>query len=480
MEESLDFNTAEFEALLNQSSELVLQQFEGIALKKGFHHKGQSVIEGWFDEPIPNHGMPVDILLKEVDEKIIQTATGNLGANMYGYVMAGGNQVGIIAEKLAATINQNVAKWHLAPAITEIDKRVVQWASEMIGFGKDVGGFLGSSGSSANLDGLTVARNVFFEKYDIRNKGLFGMAPMTVYCSSETHNSVDKSVQLLGIGNNQLRHIAVDNQFKIDLEALEYQIEADISDGCKPFCIIGNAGTVNTGAIDDLKALSTMAKKYGLWLHIDGAYGGLASSLESLKGLYEGIEHADSVALDFHKWLYQPFEVGCLLVKNWSNLKKTYFKQATYLDKSLEVEKGRLEFNEHHFLLSRSAKSLKVWMSIKAYGLTRIKSMIQKDIDLTKYLNNKITDSSDFELVAASDLAISCFRFTNGLKDAAAITALNKQLVPALERDGRVFITSTSLNGTFVLRACFINHRKTKASTDYLLEVIREVGARVV
>ena len=476
MKYTLDFNPQEFKTLLDKSSELVLKQFTNVDHIPGYRPHIQSEVESWFNEPLPEKGMSVDDLFAFTEEKVLNTATGNLGPHMYGYVVSGGNQMGIIADKLTSTINQNVAKWHLAPAITEIDKRVIQWASDIIGYGDQVAGFIGSSGSAANLDGLTVARNICFKQHNIKTNGLFGMKPMVVYCSNETHNSVDKSMELLGLGLNQLRRIRTHEDFTVDLKVLEEQIKQDFNDGLQPFCIIGNAGTVNTGAIDDLEGLSALAKQYNLWFHIDGAYGGLAASLPTKQHLYKGIHLADSVALDFHKWLYQPFEVGCLLVKNWSSLNQSYFKEATYLDKSLEVGSGRLEFNEHHFLLSRSAKSLKVWMSIKAFGMGRIKAMIQKDIDLAAYLTNQINASDDFELVADSELAISCFRYTGGLADKKIITELNRQLIPALENDGRVFITGTKLKGEFVLRACLINHRKTKATTDYLLEVIREVG----
>ena len=477
---TLDFSQEELKALLDKSTELVIKQFEKVYEQPGYRFYPQKEVESWFNEPAPTEGMPLAQLFDLVEKKVLDTATGNLGPHMYAYVMAGGNQVSIVADTLASTINQNVTKWHLAPAITEIEKRVIQWAAELIGFhqksGHNVGGFLSSSGSSANLDGLTVARNIYFEKADIRNKGLFGMKPFTVYCSDETHNSVDKSVQLLGIGANQLRHIPTNADFTINLEALEQQINEDQRNGFQPFCVIGNAGTVNTGAIDDLMALANVAKKYNLWFHVDGAYGGLASSLDTKKPLYQGIELADSVALDFHKWFYQPFEVGCVLVKSWDHLYRTYFKKASYLDKSLDKDPGRLELNEHHFLLSRNAKALKVWMSTKAYGVNRIKAMIQKDIDLTNYLNEQIELANDFRLVSSSELAISCFQYTGGLNDSDQIVQLNKALIPVLEQDGRVFITGTTLKGAFVLRACLINHRKDEQSTRYLLQVIREVG----
>ncbi|MGW9687090.1 pyridoxal phosphate-dependent decarboxylase family protein [Flagellimonas sp. 2504JD1-5] len=476
---TLDFSQKDYEALLNRSSELVLRQFENINQQKGYHDHPQAEVEHWFNEELPEDGMDTFKLLDEVEKKVLNTATGNLGPNMYAYVMSGGNQISIIAEKLATTINQNQTKWHLGPAMNEIEKRVLKWTAKMLGFTPDAGGVLVSGGSAANLTGLTVGRNIFFEKEGIREKGLFGQAPFVVYASEEVHNCVDKSVELLGIGSNHLRKIKTNDTFQIALGSLEKEIKQDIANGLKPFCIIGNAGTVNTGAIDDLDALANLAEKYGLWYHVDGAYGALAAVLDTLKPEYKGMERADSIALDFHKWLYQPFEAGCTLVRNWDNLRRTYYKKAAYLDTELADDGNRLEFNEHYFQLSRNAKAFKVWMSIKAYGMKRFRAMIQKDIDLTQYLNGQVLASEDFELVADSKLAVSCFRYIGNMKSKEEILEFNQKLMPELEKDGRVFIMGTKLKGDYAIRACLINHRKTTKTIDYLLDVIRDVAKKV-
>jgi aromatic-L-amino-acid decarboxylase len=474
-DKTLDLPAEEFQQLLDKSTALVIDQFKNYETKKAYHDFPQREIEHWFDEALPTEGIATDRLLQEVKTKILDTATGNLGPHMYAYVMAGGTQISIIAEKLAATINQNVGKWHLAPAISEIEKRVARWGAEMMGLRDHYSGVLISGGSAANLAGLTVARNIFFEKLDIRKKGLFGQSPMIVYASTEVHGCVDKSMDMLGLGIDQLRKIKTNADFTIHPEALEEQIQADIAAGFTPFCIVGTAGTVNTGAIDDLNRLADLAQQYQLWFHVDGAYGGLAAAVPGVRNKYAGMERADSVAMDFHKWLYQPFEAGCLLVKDWQTLRRAYFKQADYLDTTLE-QKGRLDFNEHHFQLSRNAKALKVWMSFKAYGANPLTAMIAKDIALAKYLADQVEAAPDFELMARSDLAIACFRYIGRLTDEKEIIDLNQRLIPALEKDGRVFITSTRLNGRFAIRACLINHRKNETTTDYLLQVIREVA----
>ncbi|RNC89380.1 MAG: pyridoxal-dependent decarboxylase [Allomuricauda sp.] len=479
MNETLDFSENQFKDILAKSTELVLQQFENLDAHKGYHFYPQKEVESWFDEGIPDAGMNAIELLDEVGKKVLQTATGNLGPHMYAYVMSGGNQMAIVAEKLAATINQNQTKWHLAPAMNEIEKRVIAWTAKLLDFPEDSGGVLVSGGSAANLTGLTVGRNIFFEAIGIRKTGLFHQKPFVVYASEEVHSCVDKSVELLGIGSNQLRKIETDADFKIRLDLLEEQIKNDIADGLRPFCLIGNAGTVNTGAIDDLDALADLAKKYELWYHIDGAYGALAGILDSLKKEYKGMERADSIALDFHKWLYVPFEGGCTIVRSWDKLRRTYFKKAAYLDTELANDGNRLEYNEHYFQLSRNAKAFKVWLTIKAYGMTRIKDMIQKDIDLTNYLNELVNAAEDFELVADSKLAVSCFRYIGKMRSKSEIVEFNRELMPALEKDGRVFIMGTSLKGDYAIRACLINHRKTKKTIEHLIEVIREIAQKL-
>ncbi|WP_298791158.1 pyridoxal-dependent decarboxylase [uncultured Allomuricauda sp.] len=476
---TLDFSQKDYKALLDKSSDLVLRRFENIEQQKGYHDHPQADVEQWFNEELPDQGMDASKLLDEVENKVLNTATGNLGPHMYAYVMSGGNQISIIAEKLATTINQNQTKWHLGPAMNEIEKRVIKWTAQMLGFTLDAGGVLVSGGSAANLTGLTVGRNIFFEKEGIRKKGLFGQAPFVVYASEEVHSCVDKSVELLGIGSDYLRKIKTNDAFQIDLEALEAAVKQDIANGLKPFCLIGNAGTVNTGAIDDLDALANLAEKYGLWYHVDGAYGALAAILDNLRPEYRGMDRADSIALDFHKWLYQPFEAGCTLVRNWDNLRRTYYKKAAYLDTELANDGQRLEFNEHYFQLSRNAKAFKVWMSIKAYGMEKIKAMIRKDIDLTQYLNDKVLASKDFELVADSKLAVSCFRYVGEMTNKEEIVEFNHKLMPELEKDGRVFIMGTKLKGDYAIRACLINHRKTTETIDYLLDVIRDVAKKV-
>lgn len=480
---NLDFPQLEFDRLLERAKQLVLQRYSQLDTPAHPGHSQNEVFE-WFNESLPGGSMGLDALLDEVKTKVIDTPAMNIGPHMYAYVMAGGNQVSVIADLLASAINQNVAKWHLAPSMTEIEKRVIQWAAEFIGYNQqhgvnEVGGAIVSSGSAANLTGLTVARNIFFERANIRKTGLFGQKPFIVYASNQTHNSVDKSIELLGIGSNNYRKIPVNADYQIDTDALLRQIETDRQAGLQPFCIIGNAGTVNTGAIDPLEILADIADTHQLWLHVDGAYGGLAASLPELKTHFKGIERAHSVACDFHKWLYQTFEIGCTLVRDWGQLKRTYHTVADYLDSS-QNPTGRLDITEHHFQLSRNAKAFKVWMSFKAFGSQRLRAMIRKDISLRIYLAKLINQAHDFRLSNSGELGIACFEYLgSGSHCENTIQQLNTLTIQALERDRRVFITGTRLHSKPVIRACIINHRKNHEHIDYLLKVIREVGQQI-
>jgi len=480
--QDLDYKPTEFAEFIEQTTKLIQAQYASMNSEPAYRAYPVEEVKAWFDEALPEQGMPFGELLNETEEKVLNTKTNNLGPHMYGYVMAGGTQVSTLAEFIATTINQNMGKWHLGAAMNEIEQRVIQWAADFIHYrnpGDEIGGALLSGGSAANLTGLTVARNLFFEKYQIREKGLFGHPPFIVYGSAETHGCMDKSIELLGIGTDNYRKIETNPNFTLNLSALQKQIEKDKAAGFIPFCIVGNAGTVNTGAIDDLDGIADIAQAHKLWFHVDGAYGGLVACLDSHKALYKGMERADSVAVDFHKWLYQPFEAGCTLVKNWEQLKRTYYKRASYL--ALDVkEAGRIDFNEHHFQLSRNTKAFKVWMSFKAYGAQAFREMIAKDIDLTRYLAKQVDEAEDFVLFNEPDLSAVCFQYVgDGSYTQDELNQLNHRLVNALEQDGRVFIPGSQLHGQTVIRACLINHRKQQAHVDYLLRVIRDVASQI-
>ena len=479
----LDLPLDRFEALLNRTTKLLIKRYSDLDSAPPFCGKTPLEIEQMFDEPLPESGIEIEDLLEIVDEKILQTATLNTGPNYFSYILAPGTQVSLMGELLQASINQNVTKWHLGPAAAEIEKQVIQWGSQYMGFSDQGVGVLVSGGSAANLTGLNVARNMMFEHENVRKKGLSGIAPPVVYTSTEIHGCFDKAVEELGIGSDYLRKIPIDEDCRMRMDQLEAQINEDLNEGLRPFCVVGNAGSVNTGAIDPLDKIADLVDRYNLWFHIDGAYGSLANSVPSLQEQFRGLNRADSIAVDFHKWLYQPVEAGCCIFKDWDQLRRSYQHKAAYLDTDRKDD-GRFDINDVGFQLSRNFKALKIWMSFKAYGAERLRKAIEHDIDNAHFLAQLVDEAADFELAIEPGLSITCFRYMGDESakhaDQNFIDQLNRDIIPALELDQRVFITGTTLHDRPVIRACFINHRITKQSIERLVRVIREVGSGLV
>ena len=296
---------------------------------------------------------------------------------------------------------------------------------------------------------------------------------MVIYTSTQGHSCIQKAVELLGFGSDALRIIPVDADYRMDIAALEAQIAVDRAAGLRPVCVVANAGTVNTGAIDPLDALVDLCAREDLWFHIDGAYGGFGILAEQTAGLYKGIERADSLAIDPHKWLYMPVECGCCLVRDAQAMRNAYSLVPPYIrdDRALPW------FSEFGIQQTRGFKALKLWLTLQQVGLDGYKQLISRDIDLARQLQAKIRARSDFELVATGPLSVTCFLYvpSNG----ADIEAINRKLIPLVQAEGQIFITGTELAGRFALRACIVNFRTSEADLDLLLNVIADAGQRV-
>lgn len=471
---SLDFTKSEFAGYLQQAGKLIEEIYSEKLDRHVFAGLNPEEVSALFDESLPEEGMDVEGLLRKVEKDVIGSSTMNIGPHYYGYITGGGNQIAILAEMISASLNQNNLKWHSSPASTEMEKRVISWVSEFIGYSKSAAGAILDGGSTANFNCLAVARKNMAPT-NLSEDGMYGMKPMTVYVSTEGHSSFDKAVDMLGIGKRNLRKIPVDASFRIDLEKLEEQIIADKAVGLSPICVIGIAGTTNTGAVDDLKGVAEIAEKHGLWFHVDAAYGGPAAALDSVGKLFAGVKRADSVVVNPHKWLYVPFEAACILVKEPENLRRTFSMIPDYL-KSDETDSGRTDMMEYQLPLTKSFKSLKVWMTLKAYGAKRIRKEIQKDIDKANYLAELVDQSDDFERMAPVPLSITCFRYAPVGMSEAQVEAINRKLIPIIEQDGRIFLTGTRLHQKTVLRTCFINPRTDRNDVAWILEVIRDLG----
>jgi glutamate/tyrosine decarboxylase-like PLP-dependent enzyme len=316
----------------------------------------------------------------------------------------------------------------------------------------------------------------------IREEGFEGEAEaMVVYTSSQGHSCIQKAVELLGIGNAHLRRVPVDGDYRMDIERLRAQIAADRDVGLHPVCVVASAGTVNTGAIDPLEDIANLCEQEGLWFHIDGAYGGFGILAEQTSGLYGGIERADSLAIDPHKWLYMPVECGCALVRDVKAMRDAYSLIPAYLRDDTALP----WFSEFGIQQTRGFKALKLWMVLQQIGADGYRELISHDIALARMLEAKIQARKDFELIASGPLSVTCFRYipamTSSHEDPEAfLNTLNRRLLNVVQGEGQTFLTSTELSGKFSLRACIVNFRTTEADLEFLLDALAKAGQRVL
>lgn len=313
---SLDFNPQEFKKLLHTSAD-ILEEWYATRLRdqKVYNNFSPGEIQQMFDEPLPLNGAPINTLLEKIRQDVFQASNFNPSPNYYGYITGGGNQAAILAELLRNGLNQNNLKWHSAPANSEIEKIVVKWICEFIGYPSTAGGVLVSGGSVGNFLNLAVMRKIKCP-VDIAKEGMYDVPKMTVYVSAEGHSSIDKGMDMLGLGKSYLRKIPVDEHFQMNTDLLEEAIERDLATGFFPACVIGIAGTTNTGAIDPLRKLGEIAHRHNLWYIVDGAYGLPGAGTKLVGSLFDGFDMADAILLNPHKWFFVPFEVAAVIVKD--------------------------------------------------------------------------------------------------------------------------------------------------------------------
>jgi glutamate/tyrosine decarboxylase-like PLP-dependent enzyme len=403
---------------------------------------------------------------------------GNIHPRFWGWVIGTGTPLGALSEMLAAGMNPNMGGGDHVP--NHVEAQVLDWCKEMLGYPRAASGLLLSGGSMANLVGLTVARNSQ-AGVDVRRAGVRGATgPLTVYGSSETHSSVQKAVELLGLGSEALRIVPVTAAYEIDTGALERMIREDRADGCRPICVVGNAGTVNTGALDDLEALVALCARERLWLHIDGAFGALATLVPEYRHRLEPMARADSLAFDLHKWMYMPFEAGCTLVRDAETHRRAFSLRPDYLTHAERgLAAGDLWFSDYGVQLSRGFRALKVWMSLKEHGLDKYARLVRQNIEQARYLAELVRGAPDLELVAPVPLNIVCFRYVTPDRSDQALDALNQELLIQLHERGIAVTSNALLRGCFALRVAIVNHRSRLEDFDLLVREVRKIGAEL-
>lgn len=433
---------------------------------------------------VPMAPKPLSDVYDEFTQNVLPYPTGNIHPRFWGWVMGTGTPVAMLADMLASGMNSWLGGFdHSA---TLIEQQVIAWFAEILGFPRSSSGVLTSGCTTANIIALAVARQAG-APFDVRQLGLQSpqmRSPLVVYCSTETHAWVDKGTELLGIGGAYLRRVPVDASWRLDIRALHEAVAADRANGLTPVCVIGTAGTVNTGATDDLCALAGFSQRERLWFHVDGAFGALAMLSPKWRAAVDGLSLADSIAFDLHKWMYMPFEAGCVLVKDANAHLHTFAATTSYMkSQGRGVAPQPPEFVPLGIDMARGFKALKIWMCLKTYGLDAYARLIEQNIDQAHYLEGLINRDGRLELLAPVTLNVVCFRYrpaTISQLSLNELNDLNEEIVIRLQESGIAVPSTTRIRNQSAIRVAITNHRSRREDFEILVEHVNNIGAAVI
>lgn len=428
-------------------------------------------------ERVPHEPQGEAQVYEEFLSHVLPYSNGSRSPQFFGWVQGNGTPLGMMADMLASGMNAHLAGFNDASRVVE--ERVLAWLAELMGFPASSGGLLMSGGTMANYLGLAVARHAK-AGYDVRADGLLGGPRLTVYASTEVHSWAQKGLELLGLGHASLRKVAVDDEFRVDVAALRAMIAADRAAGLRPICIIGTAGTVNSGATDDLDALAELASDEALWFHVDGAFGAMARLSPTLAPVVRGMERADSLAFDLHKWGFLPFEIACVLVRDAEAQRAAFSLTPSYLrDEGRGVIAGGLTFADRGPELTRGFKALKAWMSFKAHGVDAIGAIIEQNVMQARAFAERIARVPGIEISAPVALNIAVWRWVpTGFTDEQC-DALNRELLLRIQETGLAVPSGSMVKGRYVIRTCITNHRTRWADLERLADGIAPLAKKI-
>jgi aromatic-L-amino-acid decarboxylase len=415
---------------------------------------------------IPKEGEDPEKLLQHLKQDVFSNILHSDHPRTFAFIPAASNYISVLADTLAVGHNIFSGHWMSAASAAQVETVTINWLRQWCGFPEQAGGLFVSGGSMANLMAVVTAKKI---KVDNRKNGL-------VYFSQQTHSSVRKALRILGFDSNQMRAIPVDDQFRMKTEELVFYIQKDQTDGLEPFCIIGNAGTTNTGAVDPLPALADIARRFDLWFHVDGAYGAAAVLSEKGQKLLTGMERADSITLDPHKWWFQPYEMGCLLVREKSHLKETFHVSAEYLVNPDERIEKEINYYDYGIQLTRSFRALKLYTSLKVFGLNNFKKAVERGIEAAEYLEQLLRQKEGWKIITPAQLGILNVVFQPGKMEDQVAGALAKTLSTKISEDGFAFILTTQLKGQTVLRMCPIHPGLTKEEIQIIIDKLDKLA----
>jgi aromatic-L-amino-acid/L-tryptophan decarboxylase len=424
-----------------------------------------------FHARVPHQPSDLGKVYREFTDFIVPYATGNVHPGFMGWVHGGGNVVGMLADMLAAGLNANLGGRDHIPI--EVERQIVEWMRSMFGFPSGASGIFVTGTSMANLMAVLVARTSALGR-SVRQRGIGAEgARLAAYTSTAAHGCITKAMDIAGFGSDALRHIEVDRSHRIDVSALRARIDVDRKAGLKPFLVVGSAGTVDIGAIDDLRALSVLCREEQLWFHVDGAYGALGMLSPALAPRLAGIENADSIALDFHKWGQVPYDAGFLMVRDGDRHREAFAAPAAYLRRETRgLAAGSLWPCDLGHDLSRGFRALKTWFTLKTYGTEKLGAVIARTCALAAYLEARILAEPRLELLAPVQLNIVCFRYRT-----REANRINSEIVIDIQESGIAAPSTTLLDGQLAIRAAIVNHRTDTCDLDALVAAVIRFGA---
>jgi glutamate/tyrosine decarboxylase-like PLP-dependent enzyme len=493
--DSLDIDKESFRKLGHSVIDMIAEYFESIRDVPVFPKRSSADISKLFDEKLPGTGQDPELIIKNWNEKIIPNAT-HLGSPRYfGFVNGSGTMIGVLADALAASVNMNPGGWKASPSATEIERRTISWLAEMIGYPTDCGGLFQSGGTMADFTAiLTAFRNKAAS--DTTAEGLHSSSKSgryKIYMSDhEGHIAIVRSADMLNLGRNAIRRVKSKDDFTMDTDELKNMIDEDIKNGDIPFCVVAQVGSINVGAVDPLEDIAEICAQRNLWFHADGACGAFGAALPEKQYLFKGLEKADSVTLDPHKWMYIPYECGCVLVKDAEKLRRTFSITAPYLRGTLPTEYTGLDYLEYGPQMSRDFRALKVWMSLKHYGVEGYRQLWRQNIKCAEYLDKLVRESQDFEAFHKPLLFIYSFRYfpqkyrsegknisntSRTLNE--CLDQLNQHIAEEIQASGVAFIMTSRIHGNLVLRMSICSHRTTLSDIEIVFRKLKQLGEEI-